>query len=182
MMPPAKSTRTTGQTSQSTQTQLNLSGRPAERTSSAQDSLVRLSALRATGSALRTQEARYFLKSLGLQKTDVSPTYSLRTSKDCSTTTTGEPSKQSSERWMNAGLMLNGNVSTANIMYRRTENVSSLSAILETNPDPKYFLTERAVKSLMEHSNRHQAKGNGFGAHIVEQSMPTTIKEEERVQ
>lgn len=34
--------------------------------------------------------------------------------------------------------------------------------ILEDNPDPKYFLSDTCVSSLIKHNARHEAKGTGF--------------------
>lgn len=42
----------------------------------------------------------------------------------------------------------------------------TLSDILEENPDPKYFLSEKAVMGILKHQERHQKKKQGFGAII----------------
>lgn len=34
--------------------------------------------------------------------------------------------------------------------------------ILEDNPDPKYFLSDTCISSLIKHNARHEAKGTGF--------------------
>ena len=45
---------------------------------------------------------------------------------------------------------------------------SSLSDILESEVDEKYFLSQRLVDSLMSHAQRHREKGHGFGAKVHE--------------
>ena len=48
-----------------------------------------------------------------------------------------------------------------------------LRDVLQSEVDEKYFLKEEVVKKLVEHRERHKAKGNGFGAvfHKGEQKM-----------
>lgn len=48
-----------------------------------------------------------------------------------------------------------------------------LRDVLQTEVDEKYFLKDEVVKKLVEHRERHKAKGNGFGAvfHKGEQKM-----------
>ena len=43
----------------------------------------------------------------------------------------------------------------------------SLSEILEPEVDEKYFLSDRLVETLLKHRERHEEKGNGFGANII---------------
>ncbi len=115
------------------------------------DFLVNLSRLLASGEVLRTLEAHCSLKSaasLGLAELSI---YGLRTSKDCSLTMMGLPSKPLSERWMNWGMTVNGTCLTARTSEsRKTGNGCSLSQILEQNPDPKYFLSEKTLSGLMK--------------------------------
>jgi len=119
-------------------------------TFSVQDSLVKLSRLLENGSDLKSQEARYFLKLLGLHdKNDLDFCY-LKTLKDFFLTIMGKRSQKFSQHWMSSGMMLNGRCSIANISFHRTGNVSSLSQILEKNPDQKYFLSESMCKRLMK--------------------------------
>ncbi len=42
-------------------------------------------------------------------------------------------------------------------------NGPALQDILESNPDPKYTLTDHLWKYLQEYAERHKEKGNGFG-------------------
>lgn len=48
-----------------------------------------------------------------------------------------------------------------------------LRDVLQTEVDEKYFLKDEVVKKLVEHRERHKAKGNGFGAvfHKGDQKM-----------
>jgi site-specific DNA-cytosine methylase len=53
-----------------------------------------------------------------------------------------------------------------------------LSDVLEEDPDPKYDLSPRMVKTILEHLARNRAKGNGWGSTLLgggEESAPTTI-------
>ena len=78
------------------------------------------------------QEGLSFLKLCGLLKSDTLIYSSPKMSKDFSTTMKDEPSEQSSERWMNWGMMRNGKYVTANTSeYPRTGKECSLSDILE---------------------------------------------------
>lgn len=70
---------------------------------------------------------------------------------------------------MNWAISQNHVLLTARISYPKTESGSLLSDILEPDPQSKYFLSEKMKKSMLEHYNRHKAKGNGFGCHILEQ-------------
>lgn len=56
----------------------------------------------------------------------------------------------SSEPWTELGTTANGRCLTARISASlKTAKGSSLSDILETNPDPKYFLSERQVQAIL---------------------------------
>ena len=72
-----------------------------------------------------------------------------------------------SVRWMKSGTMRNGRCSTANILYRRTGPGYTLSDILETDPDPKYFLSEAAVQSLLAYAAKNAEAGHGFGPTVL---------------
>ena len=69
---------------------------------------------------------------------------------------------------MKWGMTVNGNCLIANISFHKTGSESSLSDILEDKVDEKYYLSEKSVASIKEHKERHQKKGNGCGADIVE--------------
>ena len=102
--------------------------------SSLQDSLVKLSVLLEGGSDLKTPEARYFLKSLGLQSRKDLNSFSLKTLTDYCFTIEGERLQQFSQRLMNWGMMQGGKLWTANISLPKYENGFSLSQLLEKKP------------------------------------------------
>ena len=115
------------------------------------DSRARLSQLQesALDSQLKTLEVLSFLKSVGFSKTNEYRMFSLKTSKDCSTTTTEEPLLSSSQVLMNWGTTFNGKLLTAKISESRSIGKGYLlSDILEENPDPKYFLSDSALQRM----------------------------------
>ena len=124
------------------------------------DSLVRLSPLLAKDWDLMIPEALSFLKLQGLLKKKSHAIYSLKTFGACYFTTKGKQCEQSSESLMKWGMMRNGRLLTAKILFHKTGNVSSLSDILEEQVPDKYFLSETAVKSILEHDKRHKENGN----------------------
>ena len=158
------------------------------------DSLVKLSPLLGKDEDLMIVEAHSFLKLLGLLRRKDHVIYSLKTSEAYYLTTKGKRSESYSQPLMKWGMMRNGKLLTANISFHKTGSGSSLSDILEEKVPDKYFLSETAIKSIIEHDKRHKEKGNGFHAHIVQvckppqtkaplhtsvtQSMQTTTKEE----
>jgi hypothetical protein len=97
---------------------------------------------------------------------------SLKMLKDSSTTTEGEPLELSSQVWMNWGMTCNGNVLTAKILEsHRVGNECSLSAILETDPDPKYFLSEDAIQRMVFKTERNKLLNRGFKPQIIKNSQ-----------
>ena len=123
------------------------------------DSRARLSQLQesALDSQLKTLEVLSFLKSVGFSKTNEYRMFSLKTSKDCSTTTTEEPLLSSSQVLMNWGTTFNGKLLTAKILEsRKTVNGYSLSDILEDNPDPKYFLSDSAFQKMFSKKKKER--------------------------
>jgi len=146
-------------------------------TALSEDFPAKLSPLQDRDEALRTHEDHCFLKSLGLQKRSDHNIFYLKTSKGYSITTKGGLLELSSPRCRNWGTMSNGRYLTANILFRKTESVSSLSDILEDSVEEKYFLSEKSVKSLMAHSERHQKAGHGFKANIAVRLRQPTGKD-----
>jgi len=74
---------------------------------------------------------------------------SLRMLKDCSVTTTEKLSQPLSPRLMSWGMTVNGKCLTARITEcHKTGSESSLSDILEDQPDPKYFLSLEQTQKL----------------------------------
>jgi len=145
-MPGTSDTNPNGETQQ----QLTLPDFPTL-TSSVRDSLANLSALLERDMASPTQEELSSLRLLESVTSNDLAIFSLRTSKDFSPSTTGLPSRPSSQRFLRLGMTVNGKCLTARISEsRRIGKECSLSDILETSPDPKYFLSEKMAKHLLE--------------------------------
>lgn len=155
--------RETSDTSQTLET-LELFNQATSQTlnSSAEDFRVRLFRLLESDldSQQKTLEVLSFLKSVGFLEINESRMYSLKTSKDCSTTTGEEPLLSSSEVLLNWGTTFNGKLLTAKISEsRRIGRGYSLSDILEENPDPKYFLSDDALQRMFKRKiKKTQAK------------------------
>ena len=76
---------------------------------------------------------------------------SLKMLKDCSVTTTEKLSAPLSPRLMSWGMTVNGKCLTAKITESpRIGRECSLFDILEEHPDPKYFLSDLAMKNIFE--------------------------------
>ena len=148
-------------------------------TSSLEDSLARLFQQQGNeqGSLWRTHAGHLLLKcfdSLGIKQFRTSY---LRTSRDSSITTVEEPSASSSKSWMGWGMTVNGSCLTAKISESRsTENGCSLSDILETDPDPKYFLSEAQLAEIMRRTEQNQQEGRGFSPTFLRPSTPTPTR------
>jgi len=95
-----------------------------------------------------TPEVHSSLKSCGLLNKSGHRIYYLRTSRGYYHMTKARRLTPCSERWMNWGTMHNGKCLTANIGYPKTGSGYSLSDILEDSPDPKYFLSEKAMEAV----------------------------------
>jgi len=99
---------------------------------------------------LTTPEGLYFLKSLGFLPTKDPDILYLKTSKVYLVMTKAKLSRQYlgfSPTW---GMSINGRFLTAKTSESpRTGKESSLSDILEENPDPKYFLSEKITAFLL---------------------------------
>src|SRR3990170_5559474 len=82
---------------------------------------------------------------------------SLKTSKDSYHRQIGETLRPSCEQLPTLGFMTaNGSCLIHSGFYPKIENASTLSDILEENPDQKYFLSEKATKRFLNYSG-------GFG-------------------
>jgi len=139
-------------------------------TYSSEDFHARLSALLASEQDLeqKIHEVLSFLKSVDSSLVKESHIYSLKMLKDSSITTEGEPLELSSQVWMNWGMTYSGNVLTAKILEsRKVGSESSLSAILETDPDPKYFLSEDAIQRMVFKTERNKLLDRGFKPQII---------------
>jgi hypothetical protein len=143
-------------------------------TYSLEDFHARLSALLASEQDLgqKIHEVLSFLKSVDSSLVKESHIYSLKMLKDSSTMTEGEPLELSSQVWMNWGMTYSGNVLTAKILEsHRVGNESSLSAILETDPDLKYFLSEDAIQRMVFKTERNKLLNRGFKPQIIKDSQ-----------
>ena len=110
---------------------------------------------------LEIEEDSKILEELSSLKSQDSPLYSnlsiysLKMSKDSSTTTREIPLRSSSQRWMNSGMMWSGKCLTAKISeYHKTGNVRSLSDILEENVDERFFLSVEMAQRLIVNGQR----------------------------
>jgi len=150
---PAKSTESTGEIKNSMKATLEqLTLLPFQNmTSSVRDFLANLSVLLGSEEDSKILEAHSSLRlceSLGLKEHHI---YYLRTSKDFSPMMKGIHSKQSSERWMNWGMIANGKCLIARTsVCHKIGSECSLSDILEDNPDPKYFLSEKQIQAIAQ--------------------------------
>ena len=108
----------------------------------AQDFRVSLSALLGQDEAFKIQMELSSLKSQGSLPFSNLSIYSSRTSRGLLAMIKGIPLRQSSNRWMNWGMMSNGKCLTAKILeYHKTEKGATLSDILEEQVEDKYFLS-----------------------------------------
>src|SRR5699024_2388697 len=99
-------------------------------------------------------EVLYSLKSCVSPVSSDHAIYSLRTSKDSSTTMAELPSIPSSTPWMSSGMMRNGVCLILKISEsHKTENGCSLSDILEEQVDERYFLSEKSMERLMSYKD-----------------------------
>jgi hypothetical protein len=139
-------------------------------TYSLEDFHARLSALLESEQDLaqKIHEVLSFLRSADFSLVKESHIYSLKMLKGSLTTTEGEPLELSSQVWMNWGMTCNGNVLTAKILEsHRVGSESSLSEILETDPDPKYFLSEDAIQRMVFKTERNKLLNRGFKPQII---------------
>ena len=102
------------------------------------------------------QEVRYVLRSYGLLNKGNHLFFYSKMSKACYLTTKGKPLESSQNRLMNWGTMSNGNCLTASISFHRTGRGYSLSDILEDQVAEKYYLSEKSVQGMLNHSERHK--------------------------
>jgi len=114
-------------------------------------SLARLLVSLESGEDLRIPEGRFSLNLREYCEQNNLDYSSLRMFEDFSATTTEKLSQPSSPRLMSWGMTVNGKCLTAKITESpRIGRECSLSDILEEQPDPKYFLSELAMKNIFE--------------------------------
>ena len=74
-----------------------------------------------------------------------------KTLRICCQSTTGSDFSKLSVKWPKEGTLLNGRYITAKTTgYLKVENVSTLSDIMETRPDDRYYLSEEKVQQLLD--------------------------------
>lgn len=82
-----------------------------------------------------------------------------KTSKECCQVSEAETLAGYSAKWMSAGMMRSGRLSTLRPTYRNTEKEYTLSDILEAKVPDKYFLsTAQLEKILLSRSDDWQEK------------------------
>lgn len=114
------------------------------------DSLAKRSLLPENEADLATPEVLSFLRSQDALGKNSHAFVCLRTSKAYYLTTKGQHSLPSYPRWMNWGTTVNGKCLTAKIsVFPKTESECSLSDILETEVDQKYFLSEEQTEKIL---------------------------------
>ena len=110
----------------------------------------KLSLLQEQDEVLKIHEELCSLKSRGSHLFSNPDIYSLKTSRDSSTTTEEIPLRSSSQRWMNWGTTWNGKCLTARILESpKIGSVCSLSDILEENVPEAFFLSAEKVNNLI---------------------------------
>lgn len=109
------------------------------------------------GRDLRTLEGLSFLKSLGLRETKDPDIYFSKMSKVYLVTRREKLSRLYLGFLPTWGIDVNGRYLTAGISaFPRTGNECSLSDVLEENPNPKYFLSEKQTKWARQALGRMQ--------------------------
>jgi len=117
--------------------------------------LAKLSLLLGNGEDLKIQGELSSLKSLGVLDIKDHHFVSLKTSKAYYPTMRGEHLVPSSQVFLNWGMISNGKCLTANISeFHKIGKGSSLSDILEDNPDKKYFLSEKSIQSIINRMHK----------------------------
>ena len=151
-----KSTKGTSMDTQTTETpQQSMLSNSQTSTYLSEDSLARLSVLLESELDLTTPEGRSFLTSQGFLKKNNHNIWYSKMSKVYLVTTAAGLSRQSlgfSPTW---GILWNGRYLTAKTSeFPKTESVSTLSDILETNVDEKYFLSQEQTKKILASSGK----------------------------
>ncbi len=121
----------------------------------AQDFLVSLSQSADGDLALPTPEELSFMKSQGWLKPNGLSIFSLKTCRGFSITPTGKLGELSSMRFQNSGIVFNMVCLTQRISESHSnESACTLSDILIQDCPEKYFLSEKAVRKLLNNSSQ----------------------------
>lgn len=163
----------------SQQYQMNLFEESEVLTLSVEDFRAKLSRLQENEKVLKILEELSSLKLQGSHLFSDHAIYSLRTSKDCLTTKEGLRSRQSSEPWMNSGMMWNGKCLTLKTTFHRTGSEYSLSDILEENVPEKFFLSKKNDRAFTKLQGQ-QIYANTLTTRIEAQGTGTYVVEREQ--
>ena len=160
---PRKSTKNTSQMQLGLEMSQKSTEQNSERlTSSLSDFRARICQSLESGEVLRAAEAVYSLKRLGLFGS-VSPVFlSLRMSKGYLPVTTEKTLRSYCERLPTLGFMsASGNCLILPGFYPKIESGYTLSDILQTEVDQKYFLSEKQIQKMVLY-NQKQFKDNNL--------------------
>lgn len=123
---------------------------------------------------LRTPEVRSYLMSLGFSETKDPDILYLKTSKVYLVTTAAKLSRQYLKFSPTQGTTFHGvYIIPRTMVSHKTENVSTLSEILEENVDPKYFLSEQAIKKLLSQTLNTSGDVGTFDGVRIRRLTPT---------
>lgn len=115
-----------------------------------EDFPVKLSQSQESNWDLRTLEELCSMKLLERPNKSNHAIYSLRTSETYYHTTKGKRSRECLKSYMTWGMTLNGKCLTARISeFPKTENVCSLSDILEENVPQEFFLSQEKIQNFI---------------------------------
>lgn len=127
------------------------------------DFLAKVSRTPAIGRVSRTLAERYSSTLPKLSRLNDLSFYSLKTLGDSYRPKADGVSSRYLRRWMSWGMMSNGKCLTANISgFRKTDPACSLSDILETDVPDKYFLSQQAIKTMINWAKRQKENNRGF--------------------
>lgn len=148
------------QTSETTETQQKLTQQNSPILNySSEDFPARHLALQGKNWVSKIQEELSFMRLLGLSNPKNQNSFSLKMLRTYYSTIEGELLPLSLPRLMNWGIMLNGNVLTANIMeFPRTEKECILLDILEEKVANKYFLSNQDIITVLEYQKPREFK------------------------
>ena len=119
------------------------------------DFLANLFRLQEKDEDLKTQEAQCFLKSHGFSKTKNPNILFSKTLKAYLITMEEELSKQYLKFSPTLGIKCNGNyLILSSSAFLKTENVSTLLDVMETNVSEKYFLSAEQTKKILSRAKR----------------------------